>query len=415
MARKTRAPRIENRTARLKLPVRKKPYFTVVAPGIALGYRRNQGAGVWVVRASDGHGANWIKRFAVADDHEEANGESVMTFWQAQDRACAIARRTESTSRPATVAEALDAYEANLRARGALTGNASRVRGHIPSTLAAKTVSLLTARELRAWRDGLVSRGMQPAAADRTARAFKAALNLAVTDDPTRITNAVAWKTGLARLPDAEGTRNVILPDTDVRALIGAAYAVDAAFGLLVEVAAVTGARFSQLARLLVSDLQDGAAPRLMVPGSFKGKRRRSERKPLPIPAGLASTLERCAAGRADDAPLLVRSDGSPWPELDRGLFRRAADQVELDTTVTPYALRHSSIVRQLIAGVPTRVVAAAHDTSVAMLEKTYSRHIIGDPSDTLIRKSLLDMAPAPSGSAPDRPNVVTLPGRRRR
>jgi integrase len=408
MAHKTRAPKIENRTSRLKLPVRRKPYYAAIAPGISLGYRRNQGAGVWVVRASDGHGKNWIKRFAVADDHEETNGESVLTYWAAQDRARVIGRRAESTGRPATVAEALDAYEANLRARGALTGNATRVRGHVPSSLAARTVSLLTARELRAWRDDLVSRGMTPSAADRTGRALKAALNLAVTDDPTRITNATAWKTGLARLPDAEQSRNVILDDITVRALIGAAYAVDAAFGLLVEVAAVTGARFSQLRRLRVDDVQDGAAPRLMLPGSFKGKRRRSERKPLPIPTALAHALEQHAAGRAADAPLLIRADGSPGLELDRDLFRGAAAKVGLDPSVTPYALRHSSIVRQLLAGVPTRVVASFHDTSVPMIEKTYSKYIIGDPSDAITRRTLLDMA------APTAANVVPLPGGRR-
>ena len=32
------------------------------------------------------------------------------------------------------------------------------------------------------------------------------------------------------------------------------------------------------------------------------------------------------------------------------------------------YALRHSSIVRQILAGVPIRVVAVNHDTSIAML-----------------------------------------------
>jgi hypothetical protein len=42
---------------------------------------------------------------------------------------------------------------------------------------------------------------------------------------------------------------------------------------------------------------------------------------------------------------------------------------------VTIYAL-HSNIVRQLLAGVPTRVVALNHDTSVAMIEKTYSRYM---------------------------------------
>ena len=33
-----------------------------------------------------------------------------------------------------------------------------------------------------------------------------------------------------------------------------------------------------------------------------------------------------------------------------------------------------ASIVRQLLKGVPTRVVAAHHDTSVAMIERNYSQ-----------------------------------------
>jgi hypothetical protein len=57
---------------------------------------------------------------------------------------------------------------------------------------------------------------------------------------------------------------------------------------------------------------------------------------------------------------------------------------------VTIYALRHSNIVRQILAGVPLRVVAVNHDTSVAMLERTYSRYI-GDHADALARGALLD------------------------
>ena len=407
MARHTRAAKIENRTARLKLAVQRKPYFVPIAPRIGLGYRRNQTAGAWVVRAADGHGGNWTKAFAIADDHEEANGETVLDFWQAQDRARALARGGESSNRPITVVEALDHYEADLRARGADIANASRVRLHLPDTLAAKTVALLGARELRQWRDGLVKRGMRPASADRSARALKAALNLAATDDP-RITNTAAWRTGLARLPDTEHARNVILPDEAVRAVIAAAYEIDQSFGLLVELAAVTGARTSQLLRLQVGDLQDGPAPRLLMPSSRKGRRhRRVERQPLPIPLSLAATLRQAAGDRSQDAPLLIRRDGSRWSRIEGGLFRNATTQVGLDPSITPYALRHSSIVRQLLAAVPTRVVAAHHDTSVVMLERTYSRHIIGDPSDAITRRALLDLGEPPTG-----PNVVPIGGK---
>jgi hypothetical protein len=70
---------------------------------------------------------------------------------------------------------------------------------------------------------------------------------------------------------------------------------------------------------------------------------------------------------------------------------------------VTLYALRHSSIVRQLLAGVPTRVVASHHDTSVVMIERTYSKYIL-DHSDALVRRGLLDVERPPAGD-----NVLTL------
>jgi hypothetical protein len=69
---------------------------------------------------------------------------------------------------------------------------------------------------------------------------------------------------------------------------------------------------------------------------------------------------------------------------------------------VTMYALRHSNIVRQILARVPLRVVAVNHDTSVGMLERTYSRYI-GDHSDALARVALLDTT-----AMPDR-NVVPM------
>ena len=65
---------------------------------------------------------------------------------------------------------------------------------------------------------------------------------------------------------------------------------------------------------------------------------------------------------------------------------------------VTIYALRHSNIVRQILAGVPIRVVAVNHDTSVAMIERTYSRYI-GDHSDQLARGVLLDTSAPPGGN----------------
>src|SRR5262249_60930306 len=95
-----------------------------------------------------------------------------------------------------------------------------------------------------------------------------------------------------APLPDATVARNVILDDATVRRIVAAAYEYDRALGLMVEVAAVTGARLSQLARLEVADLQaDGGEPRLLMPLSAKRRARnkRHERPPVPTAAALAA------------------------------------------------------------------------------------------------------------------------------
>jgi hypothetical protein len=45
-----------------------------------------------VVRAADGQGGNWTKAIGTADDFDEADGKTVLDFWQAQDHARIIAR-----------------------------------------------------------------------------------------------------------------------------------------------------------------------------------------------------------------------------------------------------------------------------------------------------------------------------------
>jgi hypothetical protein len=128
----TSDPRSLKHAPRLKLELRKKPYTIRVAPGVRLGYRRNAGAGTWSVIAADGKSGSWVKKFGLADDHEEANGEQVVTFWQAQERARGLARggknaeQQNDPGRPATVREALDAYQADLTARGGDVHNVAR-------------------------------------------------------------------------------------------------------------------------------------------------------------------------------------------------------------------------------------------------------------------------------------------------
>jgi len=394
MARNLRAGNLETRSTRLKLPVAKKPVYRKIGPGVGLGYRRNQTAGTWVVRVADGQGGNRIQALGVADDFQDADGLSVFDYWQAQDRAKVIARSANAAARdarPLTVAEALNRYEADLKSRNGDPANVARVRKHIPESLGAKSIFMLTSRDLRGWRDRL-AKEVAPATVNRTATCLKAALNSAADHDEGILTRK-AWEVGLMSLPDAEESRNVILGEDQILPLIAQSNLISAQFGLLVETAAVTGARVSQLARLEVRDIQGNRVdPRLMMPSSRKGRGRKISHTPVPITAALLERLVQAAAGRGKNAVLLLKPTGEPWSKSDHSrLFARAAKAAELDTDeVTLYALRHSNIVRQLLAGIPIRVVATNHDTSTAMIERNYSRHI-GDHSDQLARRALLD------------------------
>ena len=151
-----------------------------------------------------------------------------------------------------------------------------------------------------------------------------------------------------------------------------------------------------------------------MMPKSGKGGGRnrvakKSERYSVPITAPLAERLKAAAAGRAPDAALLQRTDGSPWGDEPGSFYRRnmraAVEAIGEDPDlVTPYSLRHSNITRMLLRNVPVRLIASFHDTSIGQIERNYSRFITEAHSDAVSRSALL---PEPAPAADD--NVVRM------
>jgi integrase len=414
VARKVRHSSLESRTARLKLAVRRKPYNgPALARGVLLLYRRNKGNGSWVLKASNGHGRYWTKAIAEADDHDESNGKTILTFFEAQDQAKKLARGEDggTGNAPITVDSALKDYRRDLISRNANPYNADWPRLHLTSVLVSKPVALLTATELKKWRDGLLGT-MAPSTINRLSRCLCAGLELAAQHDE-RIQNRRAWEVGLASLPNAQEARNVIISDEKVREFVATAYGLDDKFGLLADTLAITGTRPSQAARLRVEDLHDHPVrPKLAMPKSAKGGSRnrsakKTERYSVPITVQLAAKLKAAAKGRADDAPLLLQSDGRSWGDNPGQSYHRDVDKVVTDIgldpdEVTMYALRHSSIVRMLLQNVPIRLVASLHNTSVRMIEKHYSKYIV-EHSDDISRRALLQHEPL-SGD-----NVVAL------
>jgi integrase len=133
---------------------------------------------------------------------------------------------------------------------------------------------------------------------------------------------------------------------------------------------------------MTVADVQ-AEAERILVPVSAKGKGPKARaRIAVPVGADVIAKLMPLIEGRASGEPLLMRwlhrqlsattwerVKRVPWTaasHMQRG-WRKSLKAAGI-SHVEAYALRHSSIVRQLREGLPIRVVAGLHDTSTATL-----------------------------------------------
>jgi hypothetical protein len=90
--------------------------------------------------------------------------------------------------------------------------------------------------------------------------------------------------------------------------------------------------------------------------------------------AGTERLLTRWVHKRVANPPRWVRDVRRVWGVASevRKPWTKAIELAAVPEDTIMYALRHTSIVRGLIAGPPVRLIAALHDTSVAMIEKHY-------------------------------------------
>jgi integrase len=382
------------------------------APGLLQGRpRRHLGRAL----PSDRDRRQRHQALGAADDVGEADGETVLNWKQALDKAShwfELQERggTETALDPEiTVADAVSSYiEMRNTRRATQAGRAVRSDAESNLTLnvladralARLKLATLAEADLKAWQDRTLRRR---STIQRVANDLKAALNRAwalhrrvlPSDLPVVIKLGLAAETREVRRAHARD--NQILADDQVRRIVAAALALDEDFGRLVVLLAATGARFAQLRRMRVADVQPEHA-RVMVPESFKGRKTAAAYVRVAVGADTLAVLAPALAGRPPGAPLLERwrhvqvrtaerrNASLTWERSERGPWTAAAEMTRpwretcaaagLPPTTIPYALRHSSIVRGLRAGLPIRLVAALHDTSVAMIERHYSRWI---------------------------------------
>jgi hypothetical protein len=274
MARSVRKAGLETRTACLKLPVARKPVFIRIGPGLSLGYRRNQIAGTWVLRIADGKGGATTRAIGAADDFEEANGATLLDYWQAQGKAKSVARGSGGSeiAKPLTVRRAAEVYLTVLEAKNPRT--ARDTRGRLNLRFLPKfgdgLVASLTKSKLEGWLNSPVLKSPDREAVrkskdtvNRVLSMVKALLNHALRDLANGIMDDHAWRL-------VKPYRGVAVPRAahfsaeQARALIAATPEKD--FANLLTSGFLTGARYGELIACSVRDF-DSLSKTLSVDG----------------------------------------------------------------------------------------------------------------------------------------------------
>ncbi|HET7575693.1 MAG TPA: integrase [Sphingomicrobium sp.] len=432
--------KVATREQRKRLPLG--THWRGIDPDVHLGYRKQKRGGVWLARWYDGKKYQQ-RTFATADDELR---EGTLDFSAAIKAARALVesqrrlKRVVAEGPSLTVRHAVETYMAARDARDSArkgrqvrSDASSRLGRYVigiglrgarkrvaPSPIAEVELHELKESDLLAWRAGLPTL-MKGTTKQRLINDLKAALNAAYTDNRSQLPSPVAAtiKYGLRALNEG-GDRaedvareNQTLTDAQVVLLLGSAREVDVEQGWdgdlfrLVLVLAATGARFSQVSRLRVADVQ-ATKSRIIMPVSRKGKGSKVAGTPIAIGSDVLSALRPVTAGRPGTAPLLERwrrkqvAGGIRWERAARGPWQNASElrrswEIIRGRSgmpdVIPYALRHTSIVRGIRANQPIRLVAALHDTSVAMIERHYGRYI-ADGLDELAARSVVPLVP---------------------
>lgn len=395
----------------------------MISEGRHLGYYRGARAGTWIAkyRAVGSQGNGFKKSLGVADDLCPANGDTVLNWKQALDKANEWFKQREAGGSPIdpnmTVRNAVEAFVAVRDERqSARVGRKSRstasmkLEPHVLTDEKLVSVKLrnLTEADLRGWQRRLGD--MRGSSKQRVISELKAALNAAFEEHRKALPKdfGITVKFGLKPIFAVEtaseplARENQVLSDQNIRDILAKARELDKDGDntRLVILLAATGARFSQLARMRVADVQPRPC-RVLIPVSYKGRGHKAASfVRMQVGQDVIEALQPAIEGRDPAAMLLERwhyrqTDSITWIKASRQPWKTPSEmrrwwQKVMDALghpdVIPYALRHSSIVRAIRVGVPIRLVAALHDTSVAMIEKHYARWITESLDDIAAR-----------------------------
>jgi integrase len=428
MPRTLQDAKLDTRAARWRLKQSREPYWRAISEGLSIGYRKGTKGGKWRARHySPEHGRRY-KPLGTADDIADADGVHVLSFAQAQEAArkwfADLARQDSGEVKlgPFAVRDCLDEYLAWMdgHRKG---GRDARYRANavIVPQLGSVQCDKLTTTQIQKWlRDLANSPALlrtrpgkkqntrtfdkadpeavrrRRSSANRTLTILKAALNRAWRAG--KIPSDEAWRR-VEPFEEADAARVRYLTVAESKRFLNAC---EPAFRRLCQAALATGARYSELAALRVSDFNADSGT-VHVRTSKSGKSRH-----IVLNADGVALFRSLVAGKPGDAILFTKADGSTWAKShqDRPMAE-ACKRANIVPEATIHALRHTWASLAVMAGVPLMVVGRnLGHADTRMVEKHYGHLAPSFVADAI-------RAGAPTFNFEIDTSVVPLDGRR--
>jgi integrase len=422
MARIVRNPKLDTRSARAKLPMRDSPYWVSLAPGCALGYRKGPKGGVWLAKLVRDR-TRQQTTLGPADDALDPDGVLAVSYAQAQTKArdwFAAVARPEKTAGPYTVRDSVTDYLDWFRATGrkSIRETEASVGAFILPRLGDDDVLSLTPARLRKWHMDIAAapprlrtkpgkaQNVRDTAADpeasrrrcatanRILTVLKAALNHAWREG--KVDSDDAWRR-VAPFREADAARVRYLDREECRRLVNAC---PQPLRTIVRAALLTGARYSELARMHVADFHRDSGT-VLVRTSKAGKVRHIE-----LTAEGLEFFQEITAGLAGTESLFHR-DGAAWGKSHQQRpLAEACRAAKINPAASFHTLRHTYASLMVMDAVPLMVVARnLGHADTRMVEKHY-----GHLATSYVREAIRAAKPLGIGDAA---RIVPIAGAR--
>ena len=422
MAQAKRDP-LENRSNRLKLTPQKQPYWSKLEEGRFIGYYRpaSKGAGSWLAKWRDVETkVRKQETLGVADDLNDADGEKVLTWAQANGKArewfeiasheaILLAGGSLPHKGPYTVSQALADYFKDAERRGVkgVARDRQRSAAWIDPELGRLDVAKLNRERIETWlekmaeapprrREGKAgpkppkkpkpgeepepSKTPQPTAEDRkrarrdsanrVLTTLKAALNHAL--DRKKVKHGDAWQAVVPYRKTTSARLRRLTSEEQVRLV----NACPPDFRKLVKGALYTGARYGELTRLRVGDFEAREGT-VFIEYSKSGEKRH-----VVLTKEAQAFFVSLTSGRPTDELMFLRDAvarrklhevGEAWGKSEQARFMALACKAANVARASFHELRHAYASGLVNAGLPMAYVAEQlGHKNTRMTEKHY-------------------------------------------